>query len=205
VQVAFRREPLSGKKVVLDAGHGGRDSGARGTRLLEKDVTLDVAQRTARLLCTYGAVARLTRSTDQFVDLFARAELANSYDADLFVSVHCNAMPRRNQGHGTETFYCRPDSKCLGYLVQGCLVDALQRSDRGLKQARFVVIRETNMPAVLAELMFINDDREETLLAQNAVRDKAAGALAEGVRRYFEGSGSAPFAPGRSVQVTGAG
>ena len=201
-QVSFRRERLQGKRIVLDAGHGGRDSGARGEVLLEKDVNLDVARRTAQLLRSRGALARLTRDSDEYIDLFTRPELANDCKADLFVSIHCNAMPRRNEGHGIETFYYRDDSKCLAYLLQDCLVSGLRRYDRGVKQARFVVIRKTSMPSALVELMFLNHDTEEALLQQSAVRDTAAGAVAEGVRRYFEGSGRPPVAPERGAGLT---
>jgi len=193
VEIVFRREKLEGKQVVLDAGHGGKDNGASGKVLKEKEVNLDVVQRTARILRSRGVLARMTRDDDRFVDLYDRAEIANRLGADMFVSVHCNAMPRRNEGVGTETFYYRQASKCLGAIMQESLVAALKRPDRGLKQARFVVIRETRMPAVLVELMFLNSDQEEALLQQETTRERAAGAICEGLRQFVEGTG----VPGR--------
>lgn len=193
VEIVFRRESLEGKQVVLDAGHGGRDNGASGKVLREKEVNLDVVQRAAHILRSRGVLARMTREDDRFVELYDRAEVANRLGADMFVSVHCNAMPRRNEGVGTETFYYRQGSKCLGAIMQESLVSALKRPNRGLKQARFVVIRETRMPAVLVELMFLNSDTEEALLQQDSTREKAAGAICEGLRQFVEGTGP----PGR--------
>lgn len=193
-EVVFRRGRLQDQTVALDPGHGGKDTGARGLKVLEKEVNLDVASRAARMLQAMGARAFLTREDDTYLGLYDRPEIAQRGNADLFVSVHCNAMPQRNCGHGTETYYYRPDSKGLGFLVQNALTENLGRTDRGVKSARFVVIREAKVPAVLAELMFINDDQEEALLQQTGVRDRAAGAIVEGVRQFVEGSGRASLA-----------
>jgi len=204
--VLFRREALADKCVVLDAGHGGHDDGASGRVLKEKDVNLDVAMRASRKLRDMGATAYLTRSDDTFIDLHDRPRAARGVGADLFVSVHCNAMPKRNCGVGTETFYHWRESKCLGLVMQDSLVQALKRPDRGLKQANFVVIRESEMPAVLVELMFLNSDTEEALLQQDQTRDAAAGAIVEGLRRYVEGSLSTPreLTPGAGLTRLGA-
>ena len=190
--ILFRRERLSDKCVVLDPGHGGRDDGARGKVLKEKDVNLDVAVRASRRLQELGAKAYLTRSDDTFVDLHDRPRAARQVGADMFVSIHCNAMPKRNQGVGTETFYHWRESKCLAYLTQTALVNCLKRPDRGVKHARFVVIREAKMPAILAELLFLNSDKEEAMLQQDETREAAAFAIVEGLRQYVEGSGTAP-------------
>ena len=192
-EVAFVRERLSDKTVVLDPGHGGKDEGAVGRVLKEKVVNLDVAVRTARRLRELGARVFLTRTDDSPLGLYERPEIAQRLGADIFVSIHCNAMPRRNVGHGTETFHYHRESKCLGLLMQDALVRGLGRADRGLKTARFVVIREASMPAVLVELMFLNSDVEEALLQQEDVREAAAAAIVEGLRRFVEGTGPAPW------------
>ncbi len=191
IHVVFRKGRLADKRIVIDPGHGGRDTGARGRQLLEKDVVLDVSHRVAARLLAIGASTTLTRETDVFVDLYDRPRLANRLGADLFVSIHVNAMPRRNQGRGIETYYRHPHQKCLGLIMQAELVRALERRCRGLRQANFVVIRETEMPAVLVELMFINSDEEEALLARSDTRDRAADAIVEGLRQYVEGTGTA--------------
>ncbi|MGC9319259.1 MAG: N-acetylmuramoyl-L-alanine amidase family protein, partial [Armatimonadota bacterium] len=117
-------------------------------------------------------------------------ELANRISADLFVSIHCNAMPRPNTGRGTETYYYHARSKCLGLIMQAELVRRLSRRDNGLRWANFCVTRESKMPAVLVELMYLNTDEEEALLAKPEVRTAAAEAIVEGLRQYVEGTGS---------------
>lgn len=190
ITVAFRRGRIADRCIVIDPGHGGRDSGARGRRLLEKDVNLDVALRVAERLKQMGARVVLTRDRDVFVDLYDRPRLANRINADLFVSIHCNAMPKPNTGWGTETYYYHQRSQCLGLVLQQALVEALGRRDNGLRWANFCVTRESKMPAVLVELMYLNTDEEEALLAKPEVRAAAADAIAEGLRRYVEGTGS---------------
>ncbi|MFW6437581.1 MAG: N-acetylmuramoyl-L-alanine amidase [Armatimonadota bacterium] len=190
VTLVFKRGKLSDKRIVIDPGHGGRDSGARGHRLLEKEVNLDVGRQVATKLAAMGAQTMLTRDSDVYVDLYDRPGMANRIDADLFLSIHCNAMPTRNTGHGTETFYYHDRSMALGAVVHAELMGALRRTDRGLKWANFCVTRESDMPAVLVELMFLNDDTEEALLAKPGVRTAAADAIVEGLRKYVEGTGS---------------
>lgn len=191
VTIIFRRERLADQRIVVDPGHGGRDSGARGRRLLEKDVNLDVARQVAARLVQIGAQTILTRDSDVFIDLYDRPGLANELDADLFVSIHCNAMPKPNTGHGTETYYYHPHSKCLGQIMQAELVRALGRRDNGLRWANFCVTRESEMPAVLVELMYLNHDAEHAVLELPETRTAAARAIVEGLRQYVEGTGTA--------------
>ncbi|MFP4249186.1 MAG: N-acetylmuramoyl-L-alanine amidase [Armatimonadota bacterium] len=190
VTLVFKRGRLADKRVVIDPGHGGRDTGARGRQLLEKDINLDVGRQVAAKLMAVGAQTILTRDGDTYVDLYDRPGLANRIDADLFVSIHANAMPKRNTGHGTETFYYHDRSVCLGAVIHHELVGAMGRADRGLKWANFCVTRESHMPAVLVELLFLNSDVEEALLARPDVRTAAADAIVEGLRQYVEGTDS---------------
>lgn len=190
VDIIFKRERLRDKRVVIDPGHGDHDPGATDGDLKEKEVNLDVGLRTAARLIEMGAQVRLTRDDDTFVDLFERPRIAEEIGADLFVSIHCNAMPTANTGSGTETYYYTPRSMCLGQIMQASLVDALRRPDRGLKRARFVVVREATMPAVLVELMFLNDEEEHALMELPETRQTAAEAICEGLREYVEGTGT---------------
>lgn len=194
VVVTFRRDRLAGKTVVVDAGHGGKDSGARGRKLLEKNINLDVARRTALGLLRMAARPILTRDGDYAVGLYERPRQANALQADLFVSIHCNAF-KPDKGSGTQTYYCTPQSKALAVSMQDALWPALRRLDSGVHQARFCVIRETQIPAVLVELLFIDNQAEEMLLAQAAVRQEAANGICEGLRRYLEGTASVAPAP----------
>jgi N-acetylmuramoyl-L-alanine amidase len=190
VQISFRRDRLAGKLIMVDPGHGGKDPGALGRYLREKDVNLDVARQTATRLAMLDARPYLTRDSDVAVDLYARPRMTNELQADLFVSVHCNAARKRDTGSGTSTYYCHPPSKGLAVLMQDALVPQLGRRDGGVHQARFCVIRETKIPAVLVELLFIDNQVEENLLARPEVRYRAAMGICEGIRRYFEGSNS---------------
>ena len=187
IRLSFRRDRLTANKVVIDPGHGGEDKGAEGRELLEKDVNLDVAMRVINLLLKQGVPTVMTRDNDKFVDLFVRPRVADDVGAAVFVSIHCNAMPRPDTNHGTETYYYTPQSQMLAVIMHQHLLQALGRKDNGVRRARFVVIRETQVPAVLVELMYLNYAEEELLLAQSEVRQAAAEAIVAGLQQYFEG------------------
>ncbi|MDI6907683.1 MAG: N-acetylmuramoyl-L-alanine amidase [Thermoanaerobacterales bacterium] len=188
---------LQDRTVVLDAGHGGSDPGAIGaTGLKEKDVTLAIVLETARLLEQRGVNVVLTRDDDRFVDLYERAAIANAAAADLFVSVHCNSHTTSSPV-GTETYYCaQPDNAAaagqaeerarLAQLIHKHLLAELQRPDRGVKTAGFAVIRATDIPSVLAEAAFISNPEEESLLARDDFRRKAAGAVVDAILEFLE-------------------
>jgi len=189
VELLFVRDRLENKKIMIDPGHGGKDSGARGRFLLEKDINLDVARRVVQRLALMRAQPFLTRDADYFVDLYARPRMTNALPADLFVSLHCNATGKKNViGAGTGTYYCHPQSKSLAIVMQDTLVSHLLTKDYGVHQARFCVIRETQIPAVLVELLFIDNEQEEKLLAQPEFRQRAAEGVCEALRRYLEGT-----------------
>jgi len=149
-----RAQPL----IVIDAGHGGTDPGAVGCSLEEANVVLDVALRLRTELEAAGIRVALTRDVDEFVGLSARAAFANSRSADGFVSIHSNA----NSGtpaSGTETWIANAAgarSLSLAELIQAEMVRAWGLPDRGVKRADFVVVRDTTMPAALAQLEFTN-------------------------------------------------
>ncbi len=187
IQFAFRRQELAGPIVVIDPGPGGEDKGAEGRDLLEKDINLDVATRVGSQLMIRDARIMMTRASDVYVDLFARPQLTEDVGAAVFVSIHCNAMPKPNTNWGTETYYYTPQSKILAIIMHQHLLQALGRKDNGVRRARFVVIRETQTPAVLVELMYLNHYEEELLLARPAVRQAAAEAIVAGLQQYFEG------------------
>jgi len=192
VRLSFQKAQLCDKLIMIDPGHGGQDSGARGRKLLEKDVNLDVAIRIAQRLATQDCTAILTRDSDVFVDLFDRAKLARQLAVDAFVSIHCNAMPQPDTNWGTETYYYTPQSNMLAVILQQQLLETLGRKDNGVRQARFVVIRENEIPSVLLELMYLNHQQEEQLLTKPEVRAAAAEAVVRGLRQYFEGQPDMP-------------
>jgi N-acetylmuramoyl-L-alanine amidase len=190
LQVIFTRDKLAGKKIMVDPGHGGKDSGARGSVLMERDVNLDMAKRTVQGLAVMGARPFLTRDADFFVDLYARPRMANALPADLFVSIHCNATGSSWVGSGTGTYYYRPRSKALAIVMQDALVPTLQSRDYGVHQENFCVTRETDMTSILIETLFIDNKAEEKLLAQPQFRQRMADGVCEGLRRYLEGTKS---------------
>jgi N-acetylmuramoyl-L-alanine amidase len=153
---------------------------------------LAVGRRISELLAQEGVYCVLTRDRDEFVGLYERPAQANRLRADLFVSVHCNADAGSGQAQGTETWFCTDRSKALAAIMQSALVDTLGRPDRGVKRARFVVVREAEMPACLVELAFISSAQEHALLAQPSFRERAARAVVAGLRQYVEGTGLKP-------------
>ena len=209
---AVRKLPV--RTIMLDPGHGGEDRGATGThRTLEKHYTLDLAARVERLLRAEGFRTLMTRRKDGYVSLEDRADMANSSDANVFVSLHFNSARPARGPHGIET-YCltpaglsstgaltrrfglgrfaeAPGNRCdrnnmlLAYLIQQGAVGGIQGlEDRGVKRARFHVIRATGIPAVLVEGGFLSNPEEEKRLLAPAYRQQLAATIAAGIVRY---------------------
>ncbi|MFZ5827764.1 MAG: N-acetylmuramoyl-L-alanine amidase [Bacillota bacterium] len=198
---------LKGKRVVLDPGHGGEETGAVGlTGAPEKDLNLMVALRLKSLLEAEGAEVIMTRTEDRRVigeeaaaqarsyqertqvDLQARSALANRAKADLVLSIHANGGPPGDGG--TEVFWAVPNlnaarSRRLAALAQEELVKALGLADRGVKQRPFNVIRYSDAPAVLVELGFLTNPAEEALLFSEWGQEQSAQALLRAVREYL--------------------
>jgi N-acetylmuramoyl-L-alanine amidase len=198
--------------VVLDAGHGGQDSGAICGTVLEKDLTLDVAQRAELLLRAAGYATVLTRDSDRYLSLAERAAVANGEDNSLFVSIHFNDGERA-AASGVETYYAlressggarvfswlpflqRTDgamlaskSERLARHIQAALVERTRAVDRGIKSERFYVISKVRHPAALVEGGFITNKSDMMKLATTEYRQQIALAIADGVRRYREKS-----------------
>jgi len=201
--------------IVIDPGHGGTDTGMGNPRLglREKVLTLDVAKRLKSILETAGYKVYLTRDVDQFVELKLRAERANNYSADLFISIHFNAGPPGDSRiHGTEimTFpfvgqrsdqswndkvndkETTPSSvnrfDTWSQLLAGCLhrdvLATLQTDDRGQKTKHLGALRNLNCPAVLVESAFLSNDYEGRHVALPAYRQLIAQSLATGITSY---------------------
>ncbi len=175
---------LRGLTIVVDAGHGGHDTGARGRASLEKAHTLDISRRLRANLQARGANVLMTRDTDNFITLQGRVDFANNRRADLFVSVHINASPNP-ASTGTETFYYTAISQSLAREVQKELLKATGRPNRGIEQRRFFVVRYTAMPSVLTETAFISNSKEEALLRRPEYRERVARGIAQGVANYI--------------------
>lgn len=197
------------RTVVLDAGHGGHDSGAKGSRGLEKDAALDVVLRAKRLLEQNGYTVHLTRSRDVFIPLEDRAAFANKFPSAIFVSVHFNKSSGGGAS-GIETFALAPrgvpsmdeenfsysdlkqhaghardpENIALATALHSSMLRQMRLYDRGIKRARFVVIRDVKIPGVLLEGGFMNHPVDGRLIASSQYRDAFARAILEGVGRY---------------------
>jgi N-acetylmuramoyl-L-alanine amidase len=182
--------------IVVDAGHGGHDSGALGNGLCEKQLTLDTALRLEKRLRQRGFRVVLTRNDDRFLSLFDRPQIANELPNALFVSIHYNDNTTAS-GDGVETFYAvrkagwLPVSvngangcEVLAQCVQSALVSTLGVTDRGAKPRQLAVVRYARCPAVLVEGGFINNPAEARKLALPEYREMVATAIADGVAAY---------------------
>ncbi|MHB9133239.1 MAG: N-acetylmuramoyl-L-alanine amidase [Armatimonadota bacterium] len=171
--------------IVLDAGHGGGKSGAVGVKgTLEKNIALDVVLRTEKLLRSIGAKVYLTRSDDSDISLDDRPALSNRLKADLFISVHCNSSATRNSCSGSETYYQYPGSAPLAAAMHAELLKGTELRNGGIRTANFAVLRKNNVPAVLLEIAYINNAREERLLNTPEFRQHVAEAIVNGIRRF---------------------
>lgn len=178
------RGSLRGLTIVVDAGHGGHDSGAPGAKSYEKNHTLDIAKRLRNHLVARGATVLMSRDTDNFISLQGRVDFANSHNADIFFSVHIDSF--RATSGGTSTHFWTAQSAALAREVQSQLAAATGLTNRGVKQSKFYVIRKTSMPSVLTETCFISNPREEALLLKPEWRDKVARGMAQGILNYAQ-------------------
>src|SRR5215471_20360435 len=206
------RVPDVGKvqTVVLDPGHGGHDKGQVSRYGAEKDFALDVARKLRPILQAKGFRVVMTREGDYFVPLEVRAQIANRARNSIFVSIHFNATNDDPNATGFEIFSFTPrgapstsDANVTANSVNmqpGSLVDAqsmalsacvyhsvlgqLREYDRGIKRARFAVLRLTKVPAVLIECGFLTESGESKLISNKDWRAKLAGAIGIGIENY---------------------
>jgi len=172
------------KTVVIDAGHGGHDKGAQWGQVYEKHLCLDTAARLEAHLRAMGFKTVMTRSSDNFVSLPGRTDIANRYRDAIFVAVHYN-FTWNQDAHGLETFYCNSaESQKLAQMVQSNIVRKVRATDRGSKFARYYVIRHTNIPAILVECGFVSNGSERSRMKSAWYRDSLAKGIAESVLRY---------------------
>lgn len=171
-------------KVFLDAGHGGKDPGAVGNGMKEKDINLSVALKIGNILKNHGVNVGYSRTTDVFVELQDRAIMANNFGADVFVSIHCNAFNNAT-AQGVETF-SYPGStngaKLAKSIQDSIIASKLYTKDRGTKTANFAVLRLTKMPAALVELAFITNTQDAEILRNR--QDDLAVAIAKGILEH---------------------
>ena len=196
--------------VVLDPGHGGHDKGQVSRYGAEKDFALDVARKLRTILQAKGLKVIMTREGDYFVPLEVRAKIANSAPNSIFVSVHFNATNDDPNATGFEIFSFTPrgapstsdtnvnarsfnmqpgssvdaQSVALSACIYHSLLGHLPEYDRGIKRARFAVLRLTKVPAVLIEGGFLTERGESKLISNKDWRAKLAGAIGIGIENY---------------------
>ena len=154
------------RKVFIDPGHGGTDPGASGNGLYEKEVVLSIAKKVGNILISKGFDVEFSRSTDTYVSLSDRAAQANAWDADLFVSIHCNSATS-SSANGTECYTsptANTSTKSLSKNMASALASKLALTNRGHKEANFAVLRLSNMPSILIETAFINNANDANKL-----------------------------------------
>jgi N-acetylmuramoyl-L-alanine amidase len=173
--------------VVIDPGHGGRDPGAVGINgLQEKQVIFPISLRVAELLEEQGVTVVLTRRSDSTLDLQTRVDIAERARGTLFVSIHANAISMsRPDVNGVETYHASETGRRLAAAIQASMLAATGMNDRGVKQARFFVLRRTSMPAALVEVGFVTGALDAPRLADPAWREVAANAIARGILQYI--------------------
>lgn len=176
--------------IVVDPGHGGIHPGAVYEGVQEKDLTLSISLKLRDELVARGYNVVLLREEDITLDIYDRAYIANDLGADLFVSVHCNASGTVPTYQGIYTYY-HPSSnrgKRLAEAIQKPLCQITGGIDRGVRSADFVVLRETEMCAVLVETGFMSNSEELARLCDETYQGKLAQGIAEGVVRYLNGT-----------------
>lgn len=178
--------------IILDAGHGGHDEGARVNAFMEKKLTLATALMVKKHLEEMSYRVIMTRGHDVYLPLQRRVAIANRTRGSLFVSVHFNSSPSV-EAKGVEIFYfdsreqwrtraSRRLANCILYRI----IDQTEANSRGVKQGNFHVIRETDMPAVLVEGGFMTNREERGNLRDRAYLDRLAIGIAQGIDRYMK-------------------
>lgn len=244
---AYDRSPYKVKRVVIDAGHGGKDQGAAGKKTLEKDITLAIALKVGRYIeeALPDVKVIYTRTKDEFIELHERAAIANRNNADLFISIHCNSAPasgvfgteiyvmglgksrenlevsmRENAVIAMEADYQTnydgfdpndPEGNIIFSLYQNAFLDQsikfagllnrqfrdrADRTTRGVRQANFLVLYKTAMPAALVEVGFLSNSTEEKYLSTDDGQSYIASAIYRSFKEYkqyiegLQGTGS---------------
>ncbi|TSA32768.1 MAG: N-acetylmuramoyl-L-alanine amidase [Verrucomicrobiaceae bacterium] len=214
IDPAFRPTLIGGfpavTTVVLDPGHGGKDNGARSPYEQEKNFALDVARRVRDRLQKSGVRVLMTRNNDSFIELQERAAFANRLKNVIFVSIHFNAMDTNQSANGFEVFCVTPrgapstayeqtrlrdmveengnehdlHSFALANTVYHAMLGKTDMTDRGVKRARFAVLRLAGVPAVLIEGGFLTNSGDARNIASKQWRDNYASAIATGILEY---------------------
>lgn len=145
-------------KWMIDAGHGGRDTGFISNQLIEKDIVLEITKEVKKILESNNEDVVLSRKDDTFLEVYKRAELANSYFVDYFISIHMNSSSDESIA-GTEVYIFDNDgiSEVIGKYVKDSLVEGLKTNDRGIHISNSTILRESNMPTIIVKCDYLSN------------------------------------------------
>lgn len=195
------RPPLAGMTIMIDPGHGGMDGGAGSEPALEKDIALSVSEKLREFLNGQGAIVLMTREEDTDLaheetksvrirkteDLNKRKQLINESNADLFISIHLNAIPAE-QWRGAQTFYTPqfPENEQIASDIQKELAGNLGNTDRQPAEIGHVyILKEADIPGALVEIGFLSNPAERRLLESADYQEKTAASISRGILRYL--------------------
>jgi N-acetylmuramoyl-L-alanine amidase len=184
--VVFAAAPVQARQfrtVVIDPGHGGHDKGGQWGLVYEKHLALDIATRLESEVKKRGFRTVMTRRSDYFVTLPERVRIASRYSDAIFVSVHTNYTWKQGVS-GLETFYHSQQSHALASYVHGGMMSKVRAVNRGVKFARFYVIRNTSCPSILAECGFVSNPNERGRMKSAWFRQALAEGIADGIARF---------------------
>ncbi|WP_309856874.1 N-acetylmuramoyl-L-alanine amidase CwlD [Bacillus sp. SLBN-46] len=193
--------PLSGKIILLDAGHGGPDGGAGTGKTLEKDIALEITLKVRDYLQQQGALVIMTRETDtdladsdtkgysrrKVEDLKKRLKMINNTDNDLFVSIHLNAIPS-SRWSGAQTFYAphHQENARAAKFIQEEMRKNLENTNRKAKPLNQVyILKNAKKPGALVEVGFLSNPGEKAMLKKDSYQEKVAISIYKGIMRYF--------------------
>lgn len=171
--------------IVIDAGHGGSDTGAIGGGIYEKDITLDLAKRIENILIQKGYDVKMTRNDDSYVSLEERVQISEEYEPDIFVSVHVNSSVKP-EINGIETHYYHQESVALAQTVHASFASTVPATNRGLFKSKFYVINHTTSPAILVEIGFISNVAERAEITGEKRKQATAQSIADGIQKYLQ-------------------
>lgn len=200
--------PLSGKIIYLDPGHGGPDGGAVGKSLLEKDVALNISLQLRDYLQEQGALVLMTREDDvdladedtsgysrrKAEDIRKRVRLINESEADVFLSIHLNAIPS-TRWRGAQTFFngAYEENEVVAKFIQDELRTNLENTNRQAKRINGIyLLKHVKKPGALVEVGFLSNPEEEELLSSEEYQNKVAASIYKGLLRYLSNEKNPP-------------
>ncbi|TRZ37459.1 N-acetylmuramoyl-L-alanine amidase [Niallia circulans] len=177
---------LKGKTIVIDPGHGGKDSGTIGAiGTLEKTLTIRTANLLADKLRAAGSNVIITRQNDIFITLQDRVDISNLNRADAFISIHYDSI-KDSSVRGMTSYYYSSSQKELANVLHESIIESTELKDRGVRQNNYFVLRGNQQPATLLELGYLSNKNEEQLVSSQKYQETVSAAIYKGLENYFQ-------------------